>query len=98
MSINTSKRIILGSGSKSRLDIIEAEGFKVEVITADIDERSIGCRKDASAADNLVTSIAIAKADAILAFLRNNCRARDRGVSILYHIYMIPTPVIASYI
>lgn len=94
MSINTvgtsnnytKKRIILGSGSKSRLDIIEAEGFKVEVMKADIDEKSIGCRKDASAADNLVTSIAIAKADAILEFLKNNSsfqKLEDKSSQIL---------------
>ena len=82
MSYNASnkqkcKRIILGSGSKSRLDIIEAEGYQVQVIKADIDEKSIGSRKDASAADALVSAIAIAKADTILENLKAQASFQD---------------------
>jgi len=56
------QKIILGSGSVSRQDVLKEAGYKFRVITADIDEKAI--RLDDPA--ELVLALAHAKADAIL--------------------------------
>ena len=55
-------KMILGSGSKSRREVLEQAGYEFEVVTADIDEKAI--RHDDP--QELVLAIARAKADAIL--------------------------------
>ncbi|MFA4954550.1 MAG: Maf family protein [Patescibacteria group bacterium] len=55
-------KIILGSGSKGRRDVLEKAGYVFDVITADIDEKSI-LQEDPKV---LVLALAHAKADAIL--------------------------------
>lgn len=55
-------KIILGSGSRSRHDILKEMGYNFEVVTAGIDEQAI--RDDDPA--RMVMMIANAKADAIL--------------------------------
>lgn len=70
-ALKLKKHLILGSGSKSRYDILSAEGFDITVIKPDIDEKALGFRGDGSNASELVTLIATAKADAILLKLKN---------------------------
>lgn len=64
-----SSRVVLGSSSKVRrtiMDEVKDEvGFEYQVMTADIDEKAIGDRRKDNPAD-LVTTLAQAKADAIL--------------------------------
>jgi len=55
-------KIILGSGSKGRRDVLEKAGYIFDVITADMDEKSICCEDS----KELVLALAHAKADAIL--------------------------------
>ena len=58
-------KLILGSGSKSRQDILKEMGYDFEILTADIDEKAI---RDEDP-KKMVILIANAKADAILSKL-----------------------------
>jgi septum formation protein len=60
------KFFVLGSGSFTRKLILKNAGYTFSVIKADIDERALGNRDDASRASDLVLLLANAKADAIL--------------------------------
>lgn len=74
----TAGRIILGSASQTRQSILKEMGYKdFEVITADIDESAIR----AEAAEDLVTLLASAKAEAILAKIMNNPAFNKRSDS-----------------
>lgn len=55
-------KIILGSQSKGRRDVLESMGYQLEVMSSDIDEKSI--RHDDP--DQLTLTLANAKADALL--------------------------------
>lgn len=69
-------RIILGSQSQSRHAILREMGYKdFEVVTAGIDEKSIRLPK----AEDLVMTLARAKAEAILAKLALNPSFTNRG-------------------
>ncbi|XP_065858381.1 uncharacterized protein [Euphorbia lathyris] len=61
----SSFKIILGSSSKARRQILSEMGYDFSILTADIDEQSI--RKDKP--EDLVMALAQAKADAIIARL-----------------------------
>ncbi|XP_061949582.1 uncharacterized protein LOC133673007 isoform X3 [Populus nigra] len=63
---NSSFKIILGSSSLARRQILNEMGYEFTVVTADIDEKSI--RKDKP--EELVMALAEAKANAIIERLR----------------------------
>ena len=65
-STSTNKFFVLGSGSYTRKLILTNAGYTFSILKADIDERSLGNREDASRASELVLLLANAKADAIL--------------------------------
>jgi len=65
-AVATNKFFVLGSGSYTRKLILSNAGYTFTVIKADIDERALGDRKDASRAQELVLLLAHAKADAVL--------------------------------
>lgn len=71
--------IILGSGSKTRFDILSEMGFSLTVMKPDIDERSIGDRSKIGNenAKELVLLIANAKSDAILQKLQQQNDRND---------------------
>ncbi|CAK7349303.1 unnamed protein product [Dovyalis caffra] len=60
-------KLILGSASFSRRKILEEMGYEFKIATADIDEKSIREEKP----EDLVMTLAEAKADAIIANLQN---------------------------
>ncbi|KAF7829667.1 maf-like protein [Senna tora] len=67
MEANTSScKIILGSSSKARKNILSEMGYQFTILTADIDEKSI--RKETP--EELVMALAEAKADAIISKLQ----------------------------
>jgi septum formation protein len=55
-------KLILGSGSRSRREVLEQAGYQFEVVTADVDEKTI--RHDEP--EKLVLALAKAKAEAVL--------------------------------
>ncbi|KAM7520202.1 hypothetical protein LguiB_019164 [Lonicera macranthoides] len=59
---NSSFKIILGSSSIARREILAEMGYEFTIITADIDEKSIRKKKP----EELVMALAEAKADAII--------------------------------
>lgn len=63
-NFDETKLFILGSGSKTRKDILKAAGYNFEVWKVDIDEKSIGDRE--SDPVNLVRLLAAKKADAVM--------------------------------
>jgi septum formation protein len=63
--------LILGSNSATRKLILNQNGFRFNVVKADIDERAIGNRDSAEKVEDLVTLLANAKADAILTKLNS---------------------------
>ncbi|KEH20439.1 Maf DDB-G0281937-like protein [Medicago truncatula] len=67
-SKNPSYRIILGSSSKARKQILAEMGYEFTIMTADIDEKSIRREKP----EDLVVTLAEAKADAIVQRLLND--------------------------
>jgi len=70
MSTDSTPNLILGSGSKTRKDILSDMGFSTTIIKPDIDERSIGDRSAGTAkAADLVLLLGNAKADAVLSVL-----------------------------
>ncbi|XP_034897228.1 uncharacterized protein [Populus alba] len=76
-------KLILGSASFSRRKILEEMGYEFTISTADIDEKSIREEKP----EDLVMTLAEAKADAIIANLRtttmNNQQDKDEEPTIL---------------
>ncbi|KAF9609718.1 hypothetical protein IFM89_018166 [Coptis chinensis] len=60
-------KIILGSSSMARRQILSEMGYKFEIMTADIDEKGIRMEKP----EELVMALAEAKADAIMSMLQN---------------------------
>ncbi|XP_050212653.1 uncharacterized protein LOC126664340 isoform X3 [Mercurialis annua] len=74
---NSPVKIILGSSSIARRDILAKMGYEFTVASADIDEKSI--RKEQP--EELVMALAEAKADAIIAKLRaENNQEKDAEV------------------
>lgn len=67
LGTDSMRHLILGSGSKSRRQILESAGHKFTVFKAEIDEKSLGDRSNGSleGASRLVTLLANAKADAL---------------------------------
>nr|XP_043632446.1 7-methyl-GTP pyrophosphatase-like [Erigeron canadensis] len=65
MAANPNFKIILGSSSMARREILKEMGYDFTIMTADIDEKSI--RRDKP--EDLVVTLAEAKADAIIARL-----------------------------
>eukprot|EP00270_Netrium_digitus_P017447 TRINITY_DN63_c0_g1_i2.p1 TRINITY_DN63_c0_g1~~TRINITY_DN63_c0_g1_i2.p1 ORF type:complete len:220 (-),score=33.30 TRINITY_DN63_c0_g1_i2:788-1447(-) len=63
-------RIILGSSSRTRMQILTEMGISFEIQKADIDEKAIRREKP----EDLVMALAHAKADAIITKLRNEGR------------------------
>ncbi|KAG5232243.1 BIFUNCTIONAL DTTP/UTP PYROPHOSPHATASE/METHYLTRANSFERASE PROTEIN-RELATED [Salix viminalis] len=76
-------KLILGSASSSRRKILKEMGYEFTISTADIDEKSIRKEKP----EDLVMTLAEAKADAIIANLRtttmNNQQDKDEEPTIL---------------
>ncbi|KAI3852885.1 hypothetical protein MKX03_003272 [Papaver bracteatum] len=72
-------KIILGSSSKSRKDILTEMGYDFTVMTADIDEKEIRMEKP----EDLVMALAEAKADAILSRLQTDVNKEDDAESTL---------------
>ena len=66
VSAATNKFFVLGSGSYTRRLILTNAAYTFSVIKADIDEKALGDRTDASRAKELVLLLAHAKADAVL--------------------------------
>jgi septum formation protein len=60
------REVILGTGSFIRKKILTEMGYTYSVMTADLDERSLGSRVSDADAPALVTLLAKAKADAII--------------------------------
>ncbi|KAL8044888.1 hypothetical protein ABFX02_08G075700 [Erythranthe guttata] len=65
---NKDFEIILGSSSKARREILAEMGYEFTIVTADIDEKSIRKEKP----EDLVMTLAEAKADAIMMKLRSS--------------------------
>lgn len=72
--------LVLGSGSFTRKQILQHNGFKFHVIKADIDERRIGDRSKYSSPSDLVRLLAEAKADAVLAKLEDANQYDDKDI------------------
>ncbi|XP_068649894.1 uncharacterized protein [Aristolochia californica] len=71
--------IILGSASMSRRNILSEMGYKFTIMTADIDEKAI--RKETP--EDLVITLAEAKADAIISRLQEIDDYKTKAVSTL---------------
>ncbi|KAL5704632.1 hypothetical protein ACHQM5_023028 [Ranunculus cassubicifolius] len=67
-------KMILGSSSKARKDILTKMGYEFEILTADIDEKSIRKEKP----EDLVMALAEAKANAIMSVLQDT-NFRDKN-------------------
>ncbi|KAI8542461.1 hypothetical protein RHMOL_Rhmol08G0139600 [Rhododendron molle] len=76
---NSSFKIILGSSSMARRQILAEMGHKFEIVTADIDEKSIRREKP----EELVMALAEAKADAIISKLKITSHVEDDAYSTL---------------
>ncbi|PAN50756.1 hypothetical protein GQ55_9G554000 [Panicum hallii var. hallii] len=68
MAASSALRLILGSSSASRRQILSEMGYKFTLLSADIDEKEIRKEKP----EELVVALAHAKADAILEKMKNN--------------------------
>ncbi|QCD81751.1 septum formation protein [Vigna unguiculata] len=66
-------KIILGSSSKARREILSEMGYEFTIMTADIDEKGIRREKP----EDLVMALAEAKADAIVQRLPNGGRSEE---------------------
>ncbi|XP_031255062.1 7-methyl-GTP pyrophosphatase isoform X1 [Pistacia vera] len=66
-------KIILGSSSMARREILAEMGYEFSIITADIDESSIRREKP----EELVMALAEAKADAIIQRFQNTSQFKD---------------------
>ncbi|XP_027178294.1 maf-like protein DDB_G0281937 isoform X11 [Coffea eugenioides] len=73
------KKIILGSSSMARRQILSAMGFEFTVMTADIDEKSVRKEKP----EDLVMALAEAKADAIISRLKNTSYLGEKEQPVL---------------
>ncbi len=69
--------LLLGSGSFTRKLILRENGFQFRVIKPDVDEKKLGNREIGSSPQELVTLLANAKADAILAMIERDTRLRE---------------------
>ncbi|XP_074562192.1 uncharacterized protein LOC141818638 [Curcuma longa] len=67
-STSSSFKIILGSSSRSRRQILSEMGYDFTIMSADIDEKEIRMEKP----EELVMTLAEAKADAIISKLRSS--------------------------
>ncbi|XP_027178295.1 maf-like protein DDB_G0281937 isoform X12 [Coffea eugenioides] len=76
---NASFKIILGSSSMARRQILSAMGFEFTVMTADIDEKSVRKEKP----EDLVMALAEAKADAIISRLKNTSYLGEKEQPVL---------------
>ncbi|KAH7851978.1 hypothetical protein Vadar_019087 [Vaccinium darrowii] len=76
---NSSFKIILGSSSMARRQILAEMGYEFEIVTADIDEKSIRREKP----EELVMALAEAKADAIISKLKISSHVEDDAYSTL---------------
>lgn len=76
---NSSFKIILGSSSMARRQILAEMGYEFEIVTADIDEKSIRREKP----EELVMALAEAKADAIISKLKISSHVDDDAYSTL---------------
>ncbi|XP_026393532.1 maf-like protein DDB_G0281937 isoform X2 [Papaver somniferum] len=70
-------KIILGSSSNSRKDILTEMGYDFTIMTADIDEKEIRMEKP----EDLVMALAEAKADAILSRLQTDVNKEEDAES-----------------
>ncbi|KAL3813208.1 hypothetical protein ACJIZ3_014476 [Penstemon smallii] len=70
---NQNFEIILGSSSMARREILAEMGYEFTIMTADIDEKSIRKEKP----EDLVVTLAEAKADAIISRLKSNDQLED---------------------
>jgi septum formation protein len=64
--ISSMYSVLLGSGSRTRREILTAQGIDFTIVKADIDEKALGDRSHGADPVALVTQLAHAKADAIL--------------------------------
>ncbi|XP_042471160.1 7-methyl-GTP pyrophosphatase-like [Zingiber officinale] len=79
-STSSSFKIILGSSSRSRRQILSEMGYDFTIMSADIDEKEIRMEKP----EELVMALAEAKADAIISKLRSNgFNEQDDGPTLL---------------
>jgi len=76
---NSSFKIILGSSSMARRQIMAEMGYEFEIVTADIDEKSIRREKP----EELVMALAEAKADSIISKLRISSHVDEDAYSTL---------------
>ncbi|KAL3525391.1 hypothetical protein ACH5RR_013763 [Cinchona calisaya] len=76
---NASFKIILGSSSVARQQILSEMGYEFTVMTADIDEKSIRKEKP----EELVMALAEAKADAIISRLKNTSHLGENEQPVL---------------
>lgn len=72
-------KLILGSGSASRRDILTEMGLEFDIVKADIDEKAIRCPK----AEDLVCKIGNAKADAVLDRIKSEKMFEDVAGKVL---------------
>ncbi|XP_028072750.1 7-methyl-GTP pyrophosphatase-like isoform X2 [Camellia sinensis] len=72
-------KIILGSSSMARRQILVEMGYEFSIVTADIDEQSIRREKP----EDLVMALAEAKADAIISRLKITSHLEDNAHSTL---------------
>ncbi|XP_057498997.1 uncharacterized protein LOC130783411 isoform X2 [Actinidia eriantha] len=70
---NSSFKVILGSSSMARRQILAEMGYEFEIVTADIDEKSIRMENP----EELVIALAQAKADAIISRLEITSHLED---------------------
>ncbi|XP_059623656.1 uncharacterized protein LOC132266702 isoform X3 [Cornus florida] len=76
---NTPFKVILGSSSMARREILSEMGYEFTIMTADIDEKSIRKEKP----EELVMVLAEAKADAILSRLQTTGHLEEDAYSTL---------------
>ncbi|KAK7360011.1 hypothetical protein VNO77_01983 [Canavalia gladiata] len=76
---NPSFKIILGSSSKARREILAGMGYEFTIMTADIDEKGIRREKP----EDLVMALAEAKADAIVQRLTGDPLEEDASTTLL---------------
>ncbi|XP_059623657.1 uncharacterized protein LOC132266702 isoform X4 [Cornus florida] len=97
---NTPFKVILGSSSMARREILSEMGYEFTIMTADIDEKSIRKEKP----EELVMVLAEAKADAILSRLQTTGHLEEDAYSTLLitadtvYFHDIPAEVIDSLI
>ncbi|XP_073150579.1 uncharacterized protein [Henckelia pumila] len=86
---NQTFEIILGSSSLARRQILADMGYHFQIMSADIDEKSIRKEK----AEDLVMALAEAKADAIMSKLQN----RDQFAAMSSHTLLITADTVVVH-